>query len=623
MKKVFLKPVEGGQKVVELKTGKTIIGRGPLLECSDKKVSRNHAVLEVTCDGEVILTPTHVNPCFYQAQGKGPPRVMKKDKQHVLVSGDSIALLPSSYKYIVEVTTLSTISAPLEVQDGTAPPSGESEEKDSLADKPATAAVPSEEAKKNGSVESNHNSTAKTENGDRASSEEGGPEVCTKPPTVQQRTAVSSTREAKSKLVSEGGRTLPRWLLDSASKTVTTAAAAKAVRPSQQQQSKPTAEPATPKVRQRAAKGNELVSESRKKQQPPKATVTDAKHKEEEGESGESGNEEVEEVEEEESEEEYTPKGREERRGGGGTRDSKGGRSSRQNRGTMQKISLDDFVASDDDEWGNSSEERKPRRRRKRTDDSGSDWEEENRKSKKTRRVVLSDSDSASDWERTSRKKRPATRTRTRRRRKSSSESESEEDSDNAPLQRSARRQPTKRSACNYGKKCYRRNAQHRKQFSHPGDSDFEGSEEGEEEEEEEEKEVVGKQEKEEGADEESQNHDDSDSEKEGKRPAKKSKEENSKVDDRPDCRFGAECFRKNAQHHKNFKHPPPTKKKTAQETSASKKGKRGKAKDSSNEEKASGDEYDWKDDDSDDGSPPKRATKTFAKRKRGAAVNN
>lgn len=32
MKKVVLKPVEGPQKPVELKIGKTIIGRGPLLE---------------------------------------------------------------------------------------------------------------------------------------------------------------------------------------------------------------------------------------------------------------------------------------------------------------------------------------------------------------------------------------------------------------------------------------------------------------------------------------------------------------------------------------------------------------------------------------------------------------
>ncbi|GFS89833.1 uncharacterized protein TNCV_4839291 [Trichonephila clavipes] len=80
MSQITLKPLDDGQKAVEIPLGKTTIGRGPLLGCSDKKVSRNHAVLEVTNKGEVYLTPIllviamnlvfsflTINPMFFAA----------------------------------------------------------------------------------------------------------------------------------------------------------------------------------------------------------------------------------------------------------------------------------------------------------------------------------------------------------------------------------------------------------------------------------------------------------------------------------------------------------------------------------------------------------------------------
>ncbi|EEC00376.1 conserved hypothetical protein [Ixodes scapularis] len=491
MKKVVLKPVEGPQKPVELKIGKTIIGRGPLLE-------------------------THVNPCFYQAQNKGPSRVMKKDKQHVLASGDSIALLPTSYKYIVEVISPSTTSPSSQVADEVTKPAGESEEKDSLAEKPATAAIPAEEAKKNGSAEAHHNSSnnkesvIKAENGERGSSKEASPEVCRKPATQPPQKKGAPSDESKAKPQPEGKRTLPRWLVESASKS-----AASKPKPAAQPRGKAASnrdEPAS-KTRRTSVPEKEPVKQRGKP--PAKESESGGESKEEakSGKSEESGEEKS------ESEEEYKPKAKEEK-GVTGSRESKGsrgGRSSRQNRSTMQKISLDDFVASDDDD----------------------DWEEENCKTKRVaRRFVPSDSDSASDWERSSsrKKKQPATRTRVqrKRRRRASSERESSEgESDDAPLKRPTRRTPAKRESCKYGKK----------------------------------------------------------------------------------------CFRKNALHLKNFKHPTPTKKAPASQTPASKKGKRGgKAKGgSSNDEKASGDEYDWKDEDSEnggDGNGTKEAAKTFSRRK-------
>uniref|UniRef100_L7LZQ3 Putative aprataxin and pnk-like factor n=1 Tax=Rhipicephalus pulchellus TaxID=72859 RepID=L7LZQ3_RHIPC len=587
MRKILLKPVEGGQKSVELKIGKTIIGRGPLLECSDKKVSRNHAVLEVTEDGEVFLTPTHVNPCFYQAQGKGPSKVMKKDKQQLLQSGDSIALLPNSYKYIVEIvnsSSTSSISADLKESR----PADDGDNKDSIAEKPATAVIPSEEARKNGSAEENHLSTtttivAKTENGERGSSKEASPEAVSKAmPPVRKTGGAPANKggdDSESKSSAGGTRTLPRWLLDSAAKSATTMASAKAKASSAQKDKKTTAELETPKKAGRAV-GKEPATKARGRQ------VKESESEGEEDEADQKSEDEAEdEEEEEESEEEYKPKRKKpehaERRpvtGSGSNR--KGGRSSRQNRGLMQKISLDDFIASDDDEWDNSSDEWKPKKRRKQVDDSGSDWEEENRRTKKVARYAASDSDSASDWERASRRKKPATRTRNRRKR-SSSESGSSEASEKAPVRRGQRRQPAKRPSCKYGKKCFRKNAQHLKQFSHPKDSDYEGSSEDE------------------GVDEEEtkDNADGSDAEsssdrgkKQTKRPpataaskkrAKPRVEESEDEDedgsgdedDKPMCRYGKECFRKNAQHLKNFKHPPGASKKKEPAKRTSKKG--------------------------------------------------
>ncbi|XP_046750631.1 aprataxin and PNK-like factor [Diprion similis] len=60
---------------------------------------------------------------------------------------------------------------------------------------------------------------------------------------------------------------------------------------------------------------------------------------------------------------------------------------------------------------------------------------------------------------------------------------------------------PPTRNRCTYGSKCYRKNEEHRAQFSHPGDSDY------------------------------------------------------AVLDDRPECRYGVRCYRKNPQHRKDFKH--------------------------------------------------------------------
>ncbi|OTF70597.1 hypothetical protein BLA29_010327 [Euroglyphus maynei] len=55
--RIYLKTLSSDScKEVDLPVGSTTLGRGQLLDCTDKKVSRTHAAIEVTNSGEVILT---------------------------------------------------------------------------------------------------------------------------------------------------------------------------------------------------------------------------------------------------------------------------------------------------------------------------------------------------------------------------------------------------------------------------------------------------------------------------------------------------------------------------------------------------------------------------------------
>ncbi|XP_035211122.1 micronuclear linker histone polyprotein-like, partial [Stegodyphus dumicola] len=194
--------------------------------------------------------------------------------------------------------------------------------------------------------------------------------------------------------------------------------------------------------------------------------------------------------------------------------------SSRTNRQTRQGLSLEDFIVSDDDEWQSDRSEPKQRRKRgsKRGDDSGSDWEVEHKKSKKTTHKVGSGSESGSDWGSQKKKKGPKGK---RRKNKRASEAGSEEEADQSSSQVVKLDKP--RIPCTYGKKCYRRHPNHLDQFSHPGDSDYASEPESSQ---------------------SSQKNDKNDaiSESEGESTKK-------------ECPYGANCFRKNPQHKKDFKH--------------------------------------------------------------------
>ncbi|XP_069090181.1 aprataxin and PNK-like factor isoform X3 [Pleurodeles waltl] len=85
---------------ISLPAGETVIGRGPFLGIADKRVSRNHGVLEVV--GEKLrIRSVHVNPCFYQPSHKKQFLPLEKDKWQWLEEGDSFSLLPDKFVFKV------------------------------------------------------------------------------------------------------------------------------------------------------------------------------------------------------------------------------------------------------------------------------------------------------------------------------------------------------------------------------------------------------------------------------------------------------------------------------------------------------------------------------------------
>ncbi|XP_064411781.1 aprataxin and PNK-like factor isoform X2 [Latimeria chalumnae] len=97
-----LQPLDGGISVI-VPPGKTVIGRGPFLSVTDKRVSRNHGILEVV-DTQLRIKSTHVNPCFHRPFSKDKLEPLKKDEWCWLQPGDCFSLLPDSYVFRVLIS---------------------------------------------------------------------------------------------------------------------------------------------------------------------------------------------------------------------------------------------------------------------------------------------------------------------------------------------------------------------------------------------------------------------------------------------------------------------------------------------------------------------------------------
>ncbi|XP_067297008.1 aprataxin and PNK-like factor [Pseudorasbora parva] len=96
-----LEQVDGGSPI-DLPYGETVLGRGPFLGVNDKRVSRNHCILE-NHNGLLRLKPIHLNPCFIQTNIVAGPQPLEKDQWHCLKEGDIFSLMPGKYVYRVRV----------------------------------------------------------------------------------------------------------------------------------------------------------------------------------------------------------------------------------------------------------------------------------------------------------------------------------------------------------------------------------------------------------------------------------------------------------------------------------------------------------------------------------------
>ncbi|XP_040849226.1 aprataxin and PNK-like factor isoform X2 [Ochotona curzoniae] len=101
-----LQPRDGGPRVA-LAPGETVIGRGPLLGITDKRVSRRHAIVEVV-GGQLRIKPIHTNPCFYQSSKRSELLPMKNNLWHWLNPGDTFSLLVDKYVFRVFSTKSET-----------------------------------------------------------------------------------------------------------------------------------------------------------------------------------------------------------------------------------------------------------------------------------------------------------------------------------------------------------------------------------------------------------------------------------------------------------------------------------------------------------------------------------
>ncbi|CAG9762125.1 unnamed protein product [Ceutorhynchus assimilis] len=86
--------------LASLGVGEHIVGRGGLLRVTDQRVSRKHAVINVSPE-IITLTSVHINPCFFKKANDNRLNVIRKDTNHELSDGDTFGLLPTEYWFTV------------------------------------------------------------------------------------------------------------------------------------------------------------------------------------------------------------------------------------------------------------------------------------------------------------------------------------------------------------------------------------------------------------------------------------------------------------------------------------------------------------------------------------------
>ncbi|XP_045766795.1 aprataxin and PNK-like factor isoform X1 [Maniola jurtina] len=85
---------------IQLPLGEHVFGRGKLLECDDKRISRQHGKLSVSIDS-LTITALHQNPCFFIKKGVTNMEVLRQNNTITLCNGDKFGLLPDTFWYEV------------------------------------------------------------------------------------------------------------------------------------------------------------------------------------------------------------------------------------------------------------------------------------------------------------------------------------------------------------------------------------------------------------------------------------------------------------------------------------------------------------------------------------------
>ncbi|CAF3417053.1 unnamed protein product [Rotaria socialis] len=102
MSTVELIPLDKGNRLILDDTTVTTIGRTANIGCTDKKISRNHAELNIKSDGTLWIKPIHHNPTFYRTK-TNQLTTLTKDQEFQLNDNDEIGLLPNEYFYRISI----------------------------------------------------------------------------------------------------------------------------------------------------------------------------------------------------------------------------------------------------------------------------------------------------------------------------------------------------------------------------------------------------------------------------------------------------------------------------------------------------------------------------------------
>ena len=103
----LIRIVDNEELTTEITQLETIVGRGKLLEVSDKRVSRNHALLTLN-SGSLLLKSTHSNPCFLNLKNRNKKILLKKGGSITLQNEDEFSLLQDMYCFKVQIQSNET-----------------------------------------------------------------------------------------------------------------------------------------------------------------------------------------------------------------------------------------------------------------------------------------------------------------------------------------------------------------------------------------------------------------------------------------------------------------------------------------------------------------------------------